>query len=104
MDTDMWSLPSSYNFFYGTLSEGYGDILDTTPTAGRNGEGEHDFGSCRVPFGELSTTTSSIGLSEKSIVELAVAAEHKKFPMLNIAFWPYSKKESIEALQVRLAF
>jgi len=101
--TDIWTPPSSYNFFYGTLSEGHGDILDTTSAAGRNEEGEHNFGSRKVPFGGLSTTPLSTGLNEKSIVELVVAVGIK-FSMLNIAFWPYSKKESIEASQVRLAF
>jgi len=84
--------------------EGYGDILDTTPAAGRNGEGEYDFGSREVPFGRLSTTPLSTGLSKKSIVELAITIKHRKFPVLNIAFWPYSKKESAKAMQVRLAF
>jgi len=71
---------------------------------GRNGEGEHDLGRRRVPFGGLLTTSSSTNLSKKSIVELAVAAKYRKFLVLNIAFWPYSKRESTEAAQIRLAF
>lgn len=102
--TDIWTSSSSYNFLCGTLSGGLGDILENTAWAERNGEGEQDFGCCGVRFGGLSTTPSSTGLSEKSIVELAVAAEHRKFPVLRIAFWPYSKKESSEASQVRLPF
>jgi len=104
MGTDIWTSLLSNNFLCSTLSEGLGDILDTTPATGRNGEGEHNFGTLGVPFGKLSTTSSSTSLSEKFIVKLAVTAKHRKFPVLNIAFWPYSKKESAEALQVRLAF
>jgi len=104
MGTDIWTPPFSYNFLCGTLSKGHGDILDTTPVARRNGEGEYDFGTRGVPFGGLSTTLSSTGLSKESKVELVVAIEHKKFQVLNITFWLHSKKESTEASQVRLAF
>ena len=45
-------------------------------------------GRRRLPLRGLSTTLSSIGLVEKSMVEFAVAAEHRKFPVLRIRNCP----------------
>ncbi len=94
---------SSYNFLYGTLSDAEGDIREVMGSHDRRGEGEQDLRKRWVPLGGLSTTPSSTGLVEKSIVELAVVAEQRKFPVLRIAFWPYSKKESSDATHGKMA-
>jgi len=54
-------------------------------------------------FGGLSTTPSSTGLVEKSILELVVIAEQRKFPVLRIVFLPYSNNASSDATHGRMA-
>jgi len=45
-------------------------------------EGEHEIDRWGPSFGGLSTTPSAMDLIEKSIVELAIVAEQRKFPLL----------------------
>jgi len=53
-----------------------------------SGEGEQETHIHALPLGGLSTTLSSIGLAEKSMVEFAVAAEQRKFLVLRMINCP----------------
>ena len=79
---------SPYSFLCIPLSLESRDIDEARRCIERSGDGEHEIGMRSLLFGRLSTTPSSMGLTEKSIVELIVDAEQRKFPVLNITYYP----------------
>ena len=79
---------SPYSFLCVPLSLESGDIDKGQRCIERSGDGEHEIGKRSLLFGGLSNTPSSMGLTKKSIVELTVGAEQRKFPMLNITYCP----------------
>ena len=77
---------SPYSFLCFPLLLESGNIDEARQSIEHSGDGEHEIGKWSLLFGGLSTTPSSMGLIEKSIVELTVGAEQRKFPVLNITY------------------
>ena len=70
------------------MSEAIGDIDNLRTSLERNGDGKQEIGKRGFFSGGLSTTPSSMRLPEKSMVELSVGAEQRKFPVLRISYCP----------------